>query len=125
MEQIPQEQLLKRYHLLPKSLQDALFSEKMADTIYRTCVLRESDDFTALIAKLIGRVLLGYLRPELFAQEIQKETGIEEMKAQHVAHDLDMEIFSEVRLELKKLYPPTLQTPTVQSWTAQKRDELG
>jgi len=122
MEQIPQEQLLKRYHLLPKSLQDALFSEKMADTIYRTCVLRETDDFTALIAKLIGRVLLGYLRPELFALEIQKETGVDMQKAQLVAHDLDAEIFSAVRLELKKLYPPTIQTPTVQSWMAQKTE---
>src|SRR3989344_8495130 len=122
MEQIPQEQLLKRYHLLPKSLQDALFSEKMADTIYRTCVLRETDDFTALIAKLIGRVLLGYLRPELFALEIQKETGVDMQKAQLVAHDLDMEIFSAVRLELKKLYPPTIQTPTVQTWMAQKTE---
>ena len=37
------------------------------------------------------------------------------MTAQLVAHDIDGEIFSNVRLELKKLYPPVIQTPTIQS----------
>jgi len=122
MEQIPREQMLKRYYLLPKSVQNALFDEKTSDTIHKTCLIRDAETHTSMVAKLTGRVLLGYLRPELFALEIQKETGIDMQKAQLVAHDLDMEIFSAVRLELKKLYPPTIQTPTVQTWMAQKTE---
>src|SRR3989338_8847626 len=126
MQDIPQEQIMKRFQILPEAIKGAIFSEKTSDAISKSCTLRDiPGNKTSLIGQLTTRVLLGYLRPELFAQEIQKETGMEELKAQHVAHDLDMEIFSEVRLELKKLYPPTMQTPTVQSWTAQKRDELG
>ena len=114
--------MLKRYYLLPKSVQNALFDEKTSDTIHKTCLIRDAETHTSMVAKLTGRVLLGYLRPELFALEIQKETGIDMQKAQLVAHDLDMEIFSAVRLELKKLYPPTIQTPTVQTWMAQKTE---
>jgi len=122
MEQVSKEQILKRYHLLSKSLQSVLFDERTSDTIHKTCLIRDAETHTSTIAKLTGRVLLGYLRPELFALEIQKETGIDMQKAQLVAHDLDMEIFSAVRLELKKLYPPTIQTPTVQTWMAQKTE---
>ncbi len=115
MQIISQEQVNKRFQMLPESLQDVLFSVQTADAIRKACILREAEERTSIIAELTGRVLLGYLRPELFAQEIQKETGIEELKAQHIAHDIDMEIFSEVRLELKKLYPPTILTPNVQN----------
>ena len=112
---------MKRFQILPEALKDAIFSEKTSDAISKSCTLRDaSGDKTPLIGQLTTRVLLGYLRPELVALEIQKETGIDIQKAQLVAHDLDMEIFSAVRLELKKLYPPTIQTPTVQSWMAQK-----
>src|SRR3989338_4699603 len=119
MEQVSKEQILKRYHLLSKSLQSVLFDERTSDTIHKTCLIRDAETHTSTIAKLTGRVLLGYLRPELFALEIQKETGIDMQKAQLVAHDLDMEIFSAIRLELNKLYPPTIQTPTVQTWMAE------
>lgn len=115
MLKIDHQQILKRYYQLPRSLQEAMFSERSADTIGKTCVLREAEQHTSKIAALTGRVLLGYLRPETFAFEIQKETGMDALKATQVAHDIDTEIFSEVRLELKKLYPPTIQTPTVQS----------
>ena len=109
------EQIKKRYQLLPKSLQNLFFSELTSDAIKKACVLREAESHSPTIAELVGHVLLGYLRPELFASEIQKETGVEELKAQHIAHDIDSEIFSEVRLELKKLYPPTILTPNVQT----------
>ncbi len=122
---ISREQLTKRFQSLPDTLQDAVFSERTADTIGKTCQLRDvGEDFISTVATLTGRILLGYLRPENFASEIQKETGVEELKAQHVAHDIDTEIFSGVRLELKKLYPPTIQTPTVQS-PGFARQELG
>ncbi|MBI5913145.1 hypothetical protein HY839_01750 [Candidatus Azambacteria bacterium] len=115
MQNISQEQIIKRYFLLSKPLQDALFSERTSSAVGRASVLRDAEPHVTKIAMLTGRVLLGYLRPETFAFEIQKETGIDALKATQVAHDIDTEIFSEVRLELKKLYPPTIQTPTVQA----------
>lgn len=113
---ISQEQFNKRFQALPEVLQDAIFSEKTADTIGQACQLRDVDEsVVSLVATLAGRVLLGFLRPEEFASEIQKETGVDAMKATQVAGDLDREIFSNVRLELKKLYPPLIYTPTVQA----------
>ena len=121
MQQIPREQVVKRFQVLPQALQDIIFSDRTTDIILKYCALREtSPKQTYAIGALLTQILLGYLRPELFALEIQKETGVDMQKAQLVAHDLDAEIFSAVRLELKKLYPPTIQTPTVQSWMAQK-----
>src|SRR3989304_5718741 len=122
MQLIPREQITKRLQSLLETLGDAYFSEKTADVIGRTCQLRDiNEDLMSIIARLAGRVLLGYLRPENFVAEIQKETGVSEMTAQLVAHDIDGEIFSNVRLELKKLYPPIIQTPTVQSWKSESR----
>jgi len=107
---------MKRFQLLPETLQEAIFSQRGIDAVLKNCMLRDVPaDKIPLIDQLTGRVLLGYLRPETFAFEIQKETGIDSLKATQVAHDIDTEIFSEVRLELKKLYPPTIQTPTVQA----------
>lgn len=116
MQDIPLEQITKRFQSLPESLQDAIFSEKGTDAVLKSCALRDIPaDKTPLVGQLTNRVLLGYLQPESFAFEIQKETGIDALKATQVAHDIDTEIFSGVRLELKKLYPPTIQTPTVQA----------
>src|SRR3989344_8605866 len=116
MQPIPKEQIIKRHQILPQTLQDAIFSEKNAGTIIRVCALRDIPEKAIfLIGQLTSRVLLGYVRPESFVAEIQKETGVSEMTAQLVAHDIDGEIFSNVRLELKKLYPPIIQTPTVQT----------
>src|SRR3989344_359205 len=98
MQNIPQEQIMKRFQVLPEALKNAIFSEKTTDSIIKNCTLRDVPvDKTPLVGQLTTRVLLGYLRPELFAAEIQKETGMEELKAQHVAHDIDIEIFSEVQ----------------------------
>ena len=116
MQEIPLEQITKRFQLLPESLQEAIFSESGTDAVLKNCMLRDIPiGKIPFIGQLTNRVLLGYLRPEVFAFEIQKETGVDALKATQVAHDIDAEIFSLVRLELKKLYPPTIQTPTVQS----------
>lgn len=116
MKTIPLEEVLKRVQVLPEALQIAVFSRHTRDAILQHCTLREiPSDKIYSVGMLTSDVLLGYLRPELFATEIQKETGMDELKAQHIAHDIDMEVFSEVRLELKKLYPPTILTPNVQA----------
>ena len=116
MQEIPREQVMKRFQFLPVTLQDAIFSQASADAVLKICALRDVPDEEAfLVGQLTSRVLLGFLRPENFASEVQKETGVDGVKAVEVAHDIDGEIFSSVRLELKKLYPPTIQTPTVQS----------
>lgn len=125
MESISQEQIIKRFQLLPDALKDAVFSEKTSDAILKNCVLRDiPKEKISLVGQLATRALLGYLRPESFAFEIQKETGIDALRATQIAHDIDAEIFSEVRLELKKLYPPTIQTPTVQSQGFIRSQEL-
>lgn len=116
MQDIPIEQITKRFQSLPEGLQNAVFSENTANAILKNCALRDiPENKVPLIGQLLTRVLMGYLRPENFADEIQKETGVDGVRVAQVAHDIDTEIFSNVRLELKKLYPPTIQTPTVQA----------
>lgn len=122
MQPIPKEQIIKRIQLLPEILQEAFFSDRTVSAILKNCALRDIPPTnTYFVGVLARRVLLGYLRPENFISEIQKETGVSEMTAQLIAHDIDGEIFSNVRLELKKLYPPVIQTPTVQSWKQESR----
>ena len=79
MQPIPKEQIIKRHQILPQTLQDAIFSEKNAGIIIRVCALRDfPEKATFLIGQLTSRVLLGYIRAESFAAEIQKETGVSE-----------------------------------------------
>ena len=99
MKTIPLEEVIKRVAALPEALQDVIFSRRTRDAILQHCTLREiPDDKIYFVGILTSDVLLGYLRPELFALEIQKETGMDMQKAQMVAHDFDREIFNSVPL---------------------------
>ncbi|MEK7452786.1 MAG: hypothetical protein AAB614_00975 [Patescibacteria group bacterium] len=115
MQDIPKEQLIKRFQILSDSLQDIIFSETTADSIRKASVLGGVEENQGLLAELTGRVLLGYLNPIHFAEELVNELGISEETAQQITTILDAEIFSLVNTDLRKLYPPTIKTPTAMS----------
>lgn len=115
MQKIPQEQWIRRFQILSDTLQDLIFSENAAANIRKVAVLNDVEEDVSLLAELAGQVLMGFLNPADFENELQKELGVEPAIAKQIANQINAEIFSLVQTELRKLYPPTIKTPTVLS----------
>ena len=74
MQPIPKEQIIKRHQSLPKTLQDAIFSEKNAGIIIKVCALRDiSEKATFLVGQLMSRVLLGIYAQRISCQKFKKK----------------------------------------------------
>ncbi len=112
---IPQDKALKRFQILSDALQDAIFSEKTSASIKKAAVLGNIEDKASDLGKITGYVLLGFLNPINLPKEIEKEFNVSEETANQIYNMLDAEIFSLVEPDLRKLYPPTIKTPTVLS----------
>jgi len=115
MRDIPLQERRKRYQGLSEALQNALFSDKSADAVEKAAVFADIEDRVRRLALLTGYVLIGYLNPLNFKDELTEEFELSDEVANQVAHQLDVEIFSLVEADLRKLYPPTIKTPTVTS----------
>ncbi len=116
MQHIPPQQAKKRYFSLSAPLQDALFSDRTSDSIRKAAILGGVEEKASLLAKLTGYVLMGYLNPLNFKDELKNELGLSEESAKQVASQLDTEVFSLVSSDIRKLYPPTIKTPTASSY---------
>jgi len=116
MQNIPPQQAKKRYFSLSGPLQDALFSDRTSDSIRKAAILGGVEEKAPLLARLTGYVLLGYLNPLAFKDELKNELGLSEESAKQVAAQLDAEVFSPISSDLRKLYPPTIKTPTAASY---------
>ncbi len=116
MQHIPPQQAKRRYFSLSGPLQDALFSDRTSDSIRKAAILGGVEEKASLLAKLTGYVLMGYLNPLSFKDELKNELGISEESAKQVASQLDTEVFSLVSSDIRKLYPPTIKTPTAASY---------
>ncbi len=107
MLEISKKQANKRYENLPEILQDALFSMANIDQVYRICKLNHlSDEKIPIVARLTGRVILGFTHPEDLAREIKEELGINPEIAKTIALEIDRKIFAAIKNDLEKVYAP-------------------
>lgn len=125
MQKIPKEQLRKRFQILADTLQDIIFSENAAASIRKAAVLGDIEGKVTLLAEMTGLALMGFLNPSDFSEELQKELGITADIARQIESSLNAEVFSLVQTELKKLYPPTIKTPTVISPSFAPKGTMG
>lgn len=101
------EQLWKIYELLPKELQDAIFSTETADAVWNVCEKYDINEVNKL-AKCVGDSLLGLLPPEKFQAMIEKILKLDKQAAERVFLEIDRFIFYPVRPLLDKLYHPEI-----------------
>lgn len=106
MPNYPKEQLWELYKNLPKDLQEAAFSEEVANNIQEICTENgiTDDDTIFEIAKNIGYVFLGLLPPNEFADVLERELKIKKDKAAEIASRVNRFIFLLVRESLEALY---------------------
>lgn len=125
MQKIPKEQLRKRFQILADTLQDVIFSENASASIRKAAVLGDVEGKVTILAEMTGLVLMGFLNPADFQAELQRELGVTADIARQIESSLNAEVFSLVQTELKKLYPPTIKTPTVISPSFAPKGTMG
>ncbi len=107
MIKISQNQALKRWGTLPDILKESIFSAYNAEILWRVCENQHlSEDKIDKVAVVTGDVLMGFLHPEDFAQEIHEALNINIEIAKAIAMEIDRKIFSPLKKELEKVYQP-------------------
>ena len=105
VEEYSQEHLWKLYEVLPKELQEAIFSVHTADTISeigKRNNLKESQ--ISEIAKYVGYTLLGILPPEDFLQVIKDKINLSDEEAKKINNEIYRFIFFPLKNILELIY---------------------
>lgn len=99
------EQLWPLYEKLPKDLQEAIFSEKTAETIHNICTRNGlSGEKISEVAKYTGYVMLGVLPPDEFQKTLEDELKLENDLAKKITLEITRFLFFPLRESLEALY---------------------
>ncbi|MDI6717717.1 MAG: hypothetical protein QMD86_01560 [Patescibacteria group bacterium] len=111
MKQISEQQIQKRWDVLPENLKEALFFEQNADIVWTACEAQHIPDYKIeTIAIIVGDVILGFIHPEELAKEIQNSLNLNINIANEIAKEVDRKIFSLIKGDLEQIYaPPALE----------------
>jgi len=130
MPNYPKEQLWDLYESLPKEIQEAVFSPENAETIYNICIRNDITDENKIseIAKNIGYVLLGLLKPDELQSVLEKEIKLKQATAKQVSLEITRFIFFPIKESLEKLYEieitpvlkPTISAPLAENLSEEK-----
>src|SRR6266481_3951554 len=105
MEPITKEQAQQRFTALPPSLQDAVFSLHNTEIVETIC--GEADltgEEQSEISRLVGLVLLGFLKIENLAADIEENAFVPLDVSKEISRKLNDRIFSPLRSDIEKMY---------------------
>ena len=103
--EISEQQFWEAYDSVPAELQDIIFSEKTAETIFNACVENGiEDERISSIAKNVGDVLLGFLSPEQLQPALELDLGLEPQTAENICQTIYNAVFEPARPQLVELY---------------------
>lgn len=103
MKEISQDEFWAIYDTLPSNLKNAIFSEDTADAIWNICKLYDMEKASGL-AKIVGRVLMGFLPPEMLTAVLQDKLELSEDIAKKMGMEIEHFIFNPVKNELDAFY---------------------
>ena len=106
MPKYSKEQLWELYKELPEELQEAIFSQKTADSIYDSCKKNgvEREEKISQISKNVGYVLIGLASPEEFKGILSKEIKLKKETAKKIYQKINDSVFFPVKGSLEKIY---------------------
>ncbi len=120
-----QDQIFERLETLPDEIFDLIFSPKSSQInkkIFEKNHLPEDKREIAL--ELMGLILMGFLHPEDFVDEFQKESLLPLEYCKSFFNDINNQIFEPVKDILKKIYTAPIYQPqkisTLQEETLEK-----
>lgn len=106
---IPNKQLYSRWDLLPDILKEAIASETNSDIAWKAGEIEHlPKEKIAIVSRLTGYVLMGFIHPEDIAKEIQDALGINPNIAASIANTLNSRLFNPLKNDLEKIYAPAV-----------------
>ena len=111
---IPKEKRIKRYHRLPKILQEAMSSEESVKIFQNIAKKHELQiDQTGKVAEQVSFVILGFAKAEDFVTNLKKKLHLSDEKIQTITKDLNEQIFAPIKKELVETYKKDFSQPQV------------
>lgn len=122
MLRISQEQISKRWDLLPLSLRESLYSFENGKIVWGIGVDNHlSEEKIGKIAGAAGYVILGFIHAEDLAKEIGENLGLNSEIAGSIAREIDRKIFGPIRNDLEKVYSMPAEEKEVEKETLDLR----
>ncbi len=103
------EELWKLYKNLPEELKEAIFSEKIAEDIYRICE-RYGISECGKLSKIVGHTFLGILPPSEIEETLRKELLLTSGKAKKISNEIHRFIFYPFKKEISLIYSKEIET---------------
>lgn len=105
MESISQQKAWQQFLKLDPELKETIISGQTAEKIISISEKNGvAEETIPVLAQLTGQVLLGFLPPNRFINEIQANLAVDKKTALMIAQDINQAIFQMVKTSLQKLY---------------------
>lgn len=104
---ITEQQVQKKYNSLPDKIRNVLDLENNVMVVEQICRQHHLDDERILIVnQLIALILLGFVSPNDFRQEIMDNTHLNYQHSDDITKEIYEKIFALIRSEIDKIYSP-------------------
>ena len=104
---ITEQQAQKKYNSLPDKIRNILDSENNVVAVGQICRQHHLDDERILIVnQLVALILLGFVSPNDFRQEIINNLHLNYQHSDDIAKEIYEKIFAPIRIEIDKIYSP-------------------
>lgn len=104
-EEYSKEELWELYESLPEDLQETIFSQETANSIYNACAENGiKDEGVSEISKYVGYVLLGLLPPDEFEKTLKEKLTLENDSAKKISQEITHLVFYPLKETLESIY---------------------
>jgi len=108
------EKISRLYKETPKDLQEAIFSQKIANELKEICLKNKIEDEKIIlgIIKNFGYVFVGLLHPNKFQNILEKELNLKKIKAKQIASEINVNLFLRFKKSLELLHKTKIKFET-------------
>ena len=114
MAQLTEQQILKRFDILPKHIKEFLTAGNNIDAVRQICTFHHFDtERTLMVEELVGLVILGFLSLTELSQKISETLHLNRKHSDDIAMEINRKIFAPIRDEIEKNYSPISESITL------------
>lgn len=114
------EEIWRLYENLPEELKEAIFSEIVAEDLYKICKRNKIKDCPKL-SKIVGYVFLGLLPPEKLKETLKSELFLTSKESEEVFQEIERFVFFPYRRGLSILYGKKIEEPFEEKQTTEEK----
>jgi len=115
----------RTYEKLPEDIKEAIFSENNDEAVKKICArLSLTEEQTSIVAKYVGRSLMGLLPIDDLPVTLELELNIDEQVSNNLVRELNYAIFKHLRVSLTKLYSGEYVPEIPEEVEEEKKDDI-